>query len=142
MPRTAGGNRVAPAGDAKLRIMSRRFPRRPPAKLMTGPVLFEASAAAQLFGQMLGDNLKITRKPIVDAGRNAPHVPSDLENRVGSRILPEWMDVVDDPTRPSGAVTPCWGIISTTSRASAQRRWSWWKRGRSRTFLLDAYASA
>jgi len=64
-----------------------------------GPVLFEASAAAQLFGQLLGDNLKVTRKPIVDAGRTAPHSPSELENRVGSRILPEWMDVVDDPTQ-------------------------------------------
>jgi hypothetical protein len=64
-----------------------------------GPVLFEAAAAAQLFGQLLGDNLKITRKPIVDGGHNAPYVPSELENRVGSRILPEWMDVVDDPTR-------------------------------------------
>ena len=71
----------------------------PAGEAYDGPVLFEASAAAQLFGQMLGDNLKITRKPIVDAGRNAPHVPSDLENRVGSKILPEWMDVVDDPTQ-------------------------------------------
>jgi hypothetical protein len=35
----------------------------------------------------------------VDAGRNAPYVPSELENRIGSRILPDWMDVVDDPTQ-------------------------------------------
>ena len=71
----------------------------PAGEAYAGPVLFEAAAAAQLFGQMLGDDLKITRKPIVDAGRNAPYVSSDLENRVGSRILPEWMDVVDDPTQ-------------------------------------------
>jgi TldD protein len=71
----------------------------PAGEAYDGPVLFEAAAAAQLFGQMLGDNLKITRKPIVDAGRNAPYVPSDLENRVGSKILPDWMDVVDDPTQ-------------------------------------------
>jgi hypothetical protein len=64
-----------------------------------GPVLFEAAAAAQLFGQLLGDNLKITRKPVVDAGRTAPYVPSELENRIGSRILPDWIDVVDDPTQ-------------------------------------------
>ena len=70
-----------------------------PGEAYDGPVLFEAAAAAQLFGQLLGDNLKVTRKPIVDAGRNAPYVPSELENRVGSRILPEWMDVVDDPTQ-------------------------------------------
>src|SRR6202035_347626 len=75
----------APAGDA-----------------YDGPVLFEARAAAQLFGQVLGDTLKITRKPISDPSRTAPHVQSELENRAGSRILPEWMDVVDDPTQADG----------------------------------------
>jgi hypothetical protein len=64
-----------------------------------GPVLFEASAAAQLFGQLLGDNLKITRKPVTDPGRPSHYSPSELENKVGSRILPEWIDVVDDPTQ-------------------------------------------
>ena len=71
----------------------------PAGEAYDGPVLFEAAAAAQLFGQLLGDNLKIMRKPIVDAGRTAPYVPSELENRIGSHILPEWMDVVDDPTQ-------------------------------------------
>jgi TldD protein len=70
-----------------------------PGEAYDGPVLFEARAAAQLFGQLLGDNLKITRKPIADPGRTAPHVQSELENRIGSRILPDWMDVVDDPTQ-------------------------------------------
>ena len=71
----------------------------PAGQAFDGPVLFEAEAAAQLFGQLFGDNLKITRKPIVDPGRTAPFVASELENRIGSRILPEWMDVVDDPTQ-------------------------------------------
>lgn len=73
---------AAPAGDA-----------------YDGPVLFEAAAAAQLFGQLLGDNLKVTRKPISDPGRNAPHAASELENRIGSRILPEWLDVTDNSTQ-------------------------------------------
>jgi len=63
-----------------------------------GPVLFDAPAAAQLFGQLLGDNLKITRKPVTDPGRPSRYSPSELENKIGSRILPDWMDVVDDPT--------------------------------------------
>jgi hypothetical protein len=71
----------------------------PPGEAYDGPVLFEARASAQLFGQLLGDNLKITRKPIADPGRAAPHIQSELENRLGSRILPEWMDVVDDPSQ-------------------------------------------
>ncbi len=64
-----------------------------------GPVLFEPRAAAQLFGQLLGDNLKITRKPVPQPGRPVPYLPSELENKIGSRILPDWMDVLDDPTQ-------------------------------------------
>ena len=71
----------------------------PPGETYAGPVLLEAPAAAQLFGQLLGDNLKIVRKPISDPGRQPPHFESELENRMGARILPEWMDVVDDPTQ-------------------------------------------
>jgi hypothetical protein len=71
----------------------------PAGETYDGPVLFEAPAAAQLFGQLLGDNLKITRKPVTDPGRPSHYSPSELENKKGSRILPEWMDVVDDPTQ-------------------------------------------
>jgi TldD protein len=74
-----------------------------------GPVLFEARAAAQLFGQLLGDNLKITRKPVVDAGRTVPHFPTELESRIGSHILPEWMDVVDDSTQTDWQGQPLLG---------------------------------
>ncbi len=71
----------------------------PAGEAYDGPVLFEAPAAAQLFGQLLGDNLKITRRPISDPGRPSRYSPSELESKVGSRILPDWMDVVDDPTQ-------------------------------------------
>jgi PmbA/TldA metallopeptidase C-terminal domain len=71
----------------------------PAGEAYDGPVLFEAPAAAQLFEQLLGDNLKLTRKPVADPGRVPPMIASELENRVGSHILPEWMDVVDDSTQ-------------------------------------------
>ena len=71
----------------------------PAGEAYDGPVLFEAQASAQLFGQLLADNLKLTRKPVADPGRVPPVVSSELENRVGSRILPDWMDVVDDSTQ-------------------------------------------
>ena len=63
-----------------------------------GPVLFEGEASAQLFGQLLGDNLKLQRKPVPEPGRSTPHLPSELESRVGARIMPDWMEVVDDAT--------------------------------------------
>jgi len=64
-----------------------------------GPVLVEGPASAQLFGQVLGDNLKLQRKPVPEPGRPVPYLPSELETRLGARILPDWMDVVDDPTQ-------------------------------------------
>jgi len=71
----------------------------PRGEAYTGPVIFESQAAAQLFGQLLGDNLKVTRKPVADGQRRIPYTPSELENRMGARILPDFMDIVDDPTQ-------------------------------------------
>ncbi len=64
----------------------------------SGPVLLSATASAQLFAQVIGTNLGLTRKPVSEPGRNFPIPVSELEGRLGSRILPEWMDLVDDPT--------------------------------------------
>jgi TldD protein len=63
----------------------------------TGPVLFEGMAGAQIMAELLGRNLAASRRPVVPPGRTPPIAPGELEGRVGSRILPEWMDVVDDP---------------------------------------------
>lgn len=71
----------------------------PPGEAYDGPTLLEPRAAAQAFGQVLGENLKITRQPVAEPGRPAPPISSELQNRIGSRVLPEWMDVVDDPTQ-------------------------------------------
>jgi TldD protein len=64
----------------------------------SGPVLFEPRAAAQLFGQLLGDNLRNSRRPLADPGRQVPFQPSELDGKIGSRVLPEMFDVVDDAT--------------------------------------------
>jgi hypothetical protein len=65
----------------------------------SGPVLFEPAAAAQLFAQALGENVRATRRPVSDPGRPAPYVPSEFESKIGSRVLPEWIDVIDDATQ-------------------------------------------
>jgi hypothetical protein len=56
-------------------------------------------AAPQIFAEVLGSNLAVPRRPISDPSRPVPIPLSELEGRVGSRVLPEWMDVVDDPTQ-------------------------------------------
>jgi TldD protein len=69
----------------------------PVGEAYSGPVLFEAQAAAQLLAQVLGDNLRVPRRPVADPGRPLQFAPSELEGRIGSRILPESISVVDDP---------------------------------------------
>jgi predicted Zn-dependent protease len=71
--------------------------RAPVAEPYTGPVLFEPAAAAQLMAEVLGRSFALRRRPVSEPGRSMPFVASELEGRLGSRILPEWMDVVDDP---------------------------------------------
>ncbi|MGH9671858.1 MAG: metallopeptidase TldD-related protein, partial [Bryobacteraceae bacterium] len=75
----------------------------------SGPVLFEAAAAAQLLAQVLGNNLALVRRPVAEPGRPAQVMSSELEGRQGSRILPEWMDVVDDPTQQTWRGRPLFG---------------------------------
>jgi TldD protein len=64
-----------------------------------GPVLFEGTAAAQLFAELLAKNLALTRRPVNEPGRPNTFPVSELEGRKEARILPEWIDVVDDPTQ-------------------------------------------
>ena len=64
----------------------------------SGPVLFEGRAAAQILAELLGRNLGLQRRPVSDSGRGSGFVPSELEGRLGSRILPESFTVTDDPT--------------------------------------------
>ena len=65
----------------------------------SGPVVFEGTSAAQLFAEVLGRNLAPVRRPVSIPGRPMPVLESELEGRMGARVLPEWMDVLDDPTQ-------------------------------------------
>jgi hypothetical protein len=71
----------------------------PKGEAYNGPVLFEDVASAQVFAEVLGRNLTLTRRPVTEPGRPATFPASELEGRQGARVLPEWMDVVDDPTQ-------------------------------------------
>ncbi|MEP6961701.1 MAG: metallopeptidase TldD-related protein, partial [Acidobacteriota bacterium] len=77
----------------------RALAKAPAGEAYTGPVLFEPRAAAQMFSQLLGDNLRVPRRPVSDPGRAANVTPSELEARVGTRIMPDFFDIVDDPTQ-------------------------------------------
>jgi len=90
--------------EDSLKAMARNIQtllRAPLGESFTGPALFEPAAAAQLLAQLLGDNLRISRKPVSDPNRPVNVVASEFEGRSGSRVLPDWIDVIDDPSQSS-----------------------------------------
>lgn len=84
--------------------------RAPLGETYSGPVLFEEQAAAQLFAQLLGNNLALTRRPVSEPSRPVSAVANEFEGRIGSRVLPEWMDVVDDATQREWQGQPLFGF--------------------------------
>jgi predicted Zn-dependent protease len=68
-----------------------------------GPVLAENDAAAQLFAWTFSSNLLGVRRPTADnplammMQRNAP-VENPFLDKIGARVLPDFLSVTDDPT--------------------------------------------
>lgn len=73
----------------------------------SGPVLFEDVAGPQFFAELLGKNLALSRR--IEGGRGGSGPTSELEGRIGARILPESFTVVDDPTQKEWRGRPLFG---------------------------------
>lgn len=83
--------------------------RAPIGESYTGPVMFEPLAAAQLLADLFGRNLGQRRRPVSEPGRTLSITESEFEGRVDSRIMPDWMDIVDDPTAKEWNGHPLFG---------------------------------
>jgi len=75
----------------------------PPAQDYTGPVLFEARAAAPLLAQIFGPAMNGSRpplafQPVVEQMLSGLGGKSDWSGRIGSRVLPPTVSLVDDPS--------------------------------------------
>lgn len=75
----------------------------------SGPVLFEGLAGSQIFAEVLATQLTLPRRPVANPGQPSRFTPSELEGRIGSRILPSTFTVVDDPTQYEFAGQPLLG---------------------------------
>lgn len=117
---TAYGRSVAdlPSRDSlarQVREMGARLSARrqaPALDTYNGPVLFEGQAAAELVAQVLAPRLLAIRPPIVDEPRLESSVSSlanPFVDRLGSRILPEFLSVSDNPLLTGHAGTPLVG---------------------------------
>jgi predicted Zn-dependent protease len=74
-----------------------------------GPILFEGEAGPQVFAEVLARNLTLSRRPVTEGGRGGAIPPGEFDGRVGSRILPDSITVVDDPTQKEFHGRPLFG---------------------------------
>jgi hypothetical protein len=75
----------------------------PPAQDYTGPVLFEARAAAPLLAQVFGPAMNGSRpplafQPVMEQLLSGLGGKSDWAGRIGARALPPTVSLVDDPS--------------------------------------------
>jgi predicted Zn-dependent protease len=80
----------------------------------TGPVLFEARAAAPMLAQVLGPAMSGSRpplafQPVVEQMLSGLGGKSDWVGRLGARVLPASVSLVDDPTAKEFHGTPLLG---------------------------------
>ena len=108
----------------------------PMGEAYNGPVIFEREAAAQVLAQVIGKNLALTRKPVTEPGRPGVFPTSELEGRFGARILPEWMDIVDDPTQTEWRGHPLFGHYTVDMDGVAPKPLSLVEKGVLKNFLL------
>jgi hypothetical protein len=91
---------------ARVREMGERLQKLRNAPLLdryNGPVLFEGQAAAEVFSQILAPRFLAVRRPVAES----PQVESYLGtmdnpflDKLGARVLPEFLSVVDNATLP------------------------------------------
>jgi hypothetical protein len=122
--------------SAQLAGNVRALIKAPVGESYSGPVLVEGIAGPQLIAELLAPNLAPGRRPIGEPGRPVPFFASELEGRIESRVLPEFLDVVDDPTQTSANGVALIGGYSIDEEGVAAKPLTLIEKGRLKAFLL------
>jgi hypothetical protein len=99
----------------QIRTMTDRLTRLRQAPLVdryNGPILFDGSAGAEVFSQVFVPKLLALRTPASDNPQMeafAAQGVSKFQDRLGARVLPNFLSVTDDPTQASYQGTPLAG---------------------------------
>ena len=91
---------------ARVREMGERLEKLREAPLLdryNGPVLFEGQAAAEVCSQILAPRLLAVRRPVAENPQVEAYLgmmDNPFLDKLGARVLPEFLSVVDNPTLP------------------------------------------
>jgi hypothetical protein len=97
--------------DGKILWEGDRMRRAPLVERYTGPVLFEGQAAAEIFLQGLGSYMVGAPRVVVDDSclERVYNSNAGLIDRVGTRVLPDFLTVIDNPALKEVSGKPLFG---------------------------------
>ena len=78
----------------------------------SGPVLFETQAAAEVFLQAFAPNCATQRSPVTERGVSDTPQNAAFQNKIGARVLPEFLSVQASPRLASYGTTQLIGTYS------------------------------
>lgn len=83
----------------------------PVAEDYSGPVLFDGEAAAEMMAQVLNDATRLPRKPVAppEAQGEGQVLDGVWSSRLGSKVTPPWLSIIDDPSQKTFAGEPLAG---------------------------------
>jgi TldD protein len=89
----------------------------------SGPVLFVQEAAAQMLASSLTDAVRLQRKPVAPTGANTGQILESVwSSKMGSKVLPEWMSLIDDPSKEEFHGTVLAGAYKVDDEGVAAQR--------------------
>jgi hypothetical protein len=116
-----------------------RVRRAPVVDRYNGPVLFEGAAGAEAFSQVFVPKLLAMRAPASDNPQMEAYAAqgvSKLQDRLGARVLPSFLSVVDDPTQTSYQGTPLAGSYAVDDEGVRARPTTLVDKGFLKTLLI------
>lgn len=64
----------------------------------SGPILFEGNAAAEAIAQIFAPHLVSQRSPLTESGVQESDRNAAFQNKIGGRVLPEFLSIEDNPS--------------------------------------------
>ena len=104
-----------------------------------GPVLFEGQAAAELVRQVLVPRLLVQKAPVTDDQRMRQvrnRLANPFQDKLGSRVLPRFLAIVDNPALRENEQGPLWGGYAVDDEGVPARETVLVQRGMLKTLLL------
>lgn len=126
---------------AQIRTMADRLTRARQAPVVdryNGPMLFDGAAGAELFSQVFAPKLLALRVPASDNPQIEEYAAQSvgkLQDRLGARVLPNFLSVVNDPTQASYQGTPLVGSYAVDDEGVQSRPTTLVEKGYLKTLL-------